>query len=243
MFVILKNKEVISEESEEHQEIRVSDTDFWDVEVRGADEVSENASEELAKEMDDVVTNEATQELRNVSDKVKVTYAKMIGSKIIELDMCYVPNVVCENGSDVVIFDEELLNTSSAKWDLPACGYFVRMKMNSIDLRYNLMRMWGRYSLGKYLLPIMMSIASNSNMKMPMVPGVCWEVMEGRGGVVRNGGVRQKTGEVELQVVAGKTGEQCPFKLGGKRQGTCLGYLHHWSLWLERTITVNPCGL
>nr|GEZ11253.1 hypothetical protein [Tanacetum cinerariifolium] len=26
-----------------------------------------------------------------------------------------------------------------------------------------------------------------------MVPGVCWEVMEGRGGVVRNGGVGQKT--------------------------------------------------
>nr|GEZ80842.1 hypothetical protein [Tanacetum cinerariifolium]GFA09577.1 hypothetical protein [Tanacetum cinerariifolium] len=38
-----------------------------------------------------------------------------------------------------------------------------------------------------------------------MVPGVCWEVMEGRGGVVRNGGVgAENTWEVELQVVAGK---------------------------------------
>nr|GEX74425.1 WD40 repeat-containing protein [Tanacetum cinerariifolium] len=51
-----------------------------------------------------------------------------------------------------------------------------------------------------------------------MVPGACWEVMEGRGGIVRNSGLGQKTGEVELQVVAGKTGEQCLFKLGGKRQ-------------------------
>nr|GFB51476.1 hypothetical protein [Tanacetum cinerariifolium] len=38
----------------------------------------------------------------------------------------------------------------------------------------------------------------------PMVPGVCWEVMEGRGGVVRNGGVGQKTGEEGLVKLAGK---------------------------------------
>nr|GFC57123.1 hypothetical protein [Tanacetum cinerariifolium] len=43
-----------------------------------------------------------------------------------------------------------------------------------------------------------------------MVPGVCWEVMEGRGGVVRsggvvrNGGVGQKTGEEGLVKLAGK---------------------------------------
>nr|GFA56783.1 hypothetical protein [Tanacetum cinerariifolium] len=35
----------------------------------------------------------------------------------------------------------------------------------------------------------------------PMVPGVCWEVMEGRGGVMRNGGVGQKTGEEEQGLI------------------------------------------
>ncbi|GJU91828.1 hypothetical protein Tco_1304251 [Tanacetum coccineum] len=114
-------------------------SDLGDEEVIGADEVSENAGEGLVLERDDGVdgttnengdnncackdsadspveiscTNEATQELSNVSDKVKMTYAKMIGSKNIKLDkkLCYVPTVVCENGSDVVIFDEELVNT------------------------------------------------------------------------------------------------------------------------------------
>nr|GFB66626.1 hypothetical protein [Tanacetum cinerariifolium] len=40
------------------------------------------------------------------------------------------------------------------------------------------------------------------------VLGGCWEVMEGRGGVVRNSGVGQKTGEEVLKVVAGKLDEQ-----------------------------------
>nr|GEX17404.1 aspartyl-tRNA synthetase [Tanacetum cinerariifolium] len=37
-----------------------------------------------------------------------------------------------------------------------------------------------------------------------MMPGVCWEVMEERRGVVRNGGVGQKTGEVGRESLAGK---------------------------------------
>ncbi|GKC67100.1 RNA-directed DNA polymerase, eukaryota, reverse transcriptase zinc-binding domain protein [Tanacetum coccineum] len=158
-----KNKEVRSEESEEHLEIGVLDTDLGDEEVIGAHEVSENAGEGLVLEMDDGAdgttnengdnnctckdsddspveiscTNEATQELSNVSDKVKMTYAKMIGSKNIKLDkkMCYVLTVVCENSFDVVIFDEELVNTGSVKWNLSVSEYFVGMKMNFDELR------------------------------------------------------------------------------------------------------------
>nr|GEZ90315.1 RNA-directed DNA polymerase, eukaryota, reverse transcriptase zinc-binding domain protein [Tanacetum cinerariifolium] len=117
------NNEIRSEESKEQHEIRVLDIDLGDEEVIGADEVSENAGEGLAfadslKKIS--CTNEATQELSNVSDKVKMTYAKVIGLKNIMLDkkLCYVSTIVCENGSDVVIFDEELMNTCSAKWNL-----------------------------------------------------------------------------------------------------------------------------
>ncbi|GJV30375.1 RNA-directed DNA polymerase, eukaryota, reverse transcriptase zinc-binding domain protein [Tanacetum coccineum] len=53
------------------------------------------------------------------------------------------------NGSDVVIFDEELVNTGSAKWNLTVYGYFVGMIMNFTELRYIIMRMWGRYGLGE----------------------------------------------------------------------------------------------
>nr|GFA78099.1 hypothetical protein [Tanacetum cinerariifolium] len=49
----------------------------------------------------------------------------------------------------------------------------------------------------------------------PMVPVVFWEVMEGRGGVVRNGRVGQKTREKWSCRLGGKLGyEQWPFERG-----------------------------
>nr|GFB76102.1 hypothetical protein [Tanacetum cinerariifolium] len=99
---------------------------FWgDEKFMGADEVGKNAFERLVLERDDVADDTRMKmELSNVSDKVKMTYAKMIGSKNIELDkkLCYVLTVVCVNGFDVVIFDEELVNTGSAKWNLTLRG-------------------------------------------------------------------------------------------------------------------------
>nr|GEZ03082.1 hypothetical protein [Tanacetum cinerariifolium] len=135
----------------------------------GADEVGENAFERLVLERDDVADDTRMKmELSNVSDKVKMTYAKMIGSKNIKLDkkLCYVPTVVCVNGFDVVIFDEELVNAGSAKWNLTLRGYFVEIKMNFNELTYKLMRMWTRYGLGEMFATTMMSIALNSNMNM-----------------------------------------------------------------------------
>ncbi|GJZ56713.1 zinc knuckle CX2CX4HX4C containing protein [Tanacetum coccineum] len=59
-------------------------------------------------------------------------------SKPIEID---------ENGNEIVIFDDDLINAGSVKWNLTLCGYFVGHTMNTNELRYNLRRMWSRNGL------------------------------------------------------------------------------------------------
>nr|GEY30284.1 hypothetical protein [Tanacetum cinerariifolium] len=60
-----------------------------------------------------------------------------------------------------------------------------------------------------------------------MVPGVCWEVMEGRGGVVRRWWSRAEMCEVVLQGLAGNGVNRATFEVGGKEIGYCFGYLHN----------------
>ncbi|GJX58288.1 RNA-directed DNA polymerase, eukaryota, reverse transcriptase zinc-binding domain protein [Tanacetum coccineum] len=52
-----------------------------------------------------------------------------------------------EEEREVVIFDEELVVEGSSKWSLTLCGHFVGFKMTYSELRYNLVRMWGKFGL------------------------------------------------------------------------------------------------
>ncbi|GJT26179.1 RNA-directed DNA polymerase, eukaryota, reverse transcriptase zinc-binding domain protein [Tanacetum coccineum] len=139
---------------------------------KGDEEVDERSNNDLVLECDDVTVenrgenrahvseskspttstnNEKAQASSNVSENVKVSYAKMITSNYIEIDkkLCYIPTTIGENSFDVAIFDEELVNSGSSKWKLTGCGYFVGAKMNFYGLRYNLRKMQGRYGLGE----------------------------------------------------------------------------------------------
>nr|GEU29177.1 hypothetical protein [Tanacetum cinerariifolium] len=60
-----------------------------------------------------------------------------------------------------------------------------------------------------------------------MVPGVCWEVMEGRGGVVRRWWSGEEKGEVVLQGLAGNGVNKAMFEVGGKETGYCFRDLHN----------------
>ncbi|GKC34599.1 RNA-directed DNA polymerase, eukaryota, reverse transcriptase zinc-binding domain protein [Tanacetum coccineum] len=92
---------------------------------------------------------EKTQDFCNINGTAKPSYAKVIKLTNTDVDknLCYIPTSMSENGSDVAIFDEEIVNAGSARWNLTVCGYFVGTKMNFYELRYNLRRMWGRYGL------------------------------------------------------------------------------------------------
>lgn len=63
-----------------------------------------------------------------------------------EKKLSLIPTAI-EDGRDVVLFDDEMVNEGSAKWNLNLCGQFVGTKMTYSELKYNLSRMWGRFGL------------------------------------------------------------------------------------------------
>ncbi|GKB02678.1 probable L-cysteine desulfhydrase, chloroplastic [Tanacetum coccineum] len=83
------------------------------------------------------------------STPAKGTYAFMASSNAaLDKTLDFVPTLN-ENGNEFVIFDEELVSNESLKWNLNICGHFVGMKMSYNELRYNLVRMWGKHGLGE----------------------------------------------------------------------------------------------
>ncbi|GKB99287.1 RNA-directed DNA polymerase, eukaryota, reverse transcriptase zinc-binding domain protein [Tanacetum coccineum] len=152
--------------NDEQAEVRVSD--LGEKESKGEEEEVEICNDELVWENHDVTNenggekgdhgegksptvspnNGKTQESSNVSENVKVSYAKMITSNDTKIDktLCYIPTTIGENGSDVAIFDEDLVKSGSAKWNLTVCCYFVGTMMNFYELRYNLRKIFGKQS-------------------------------------------------------------------------------------------------
>ncbi|GJV56808.1 RNA-directed DNA polymerase, eukaryota, reverse transcriptase zinc-binding domain protein [Tanacetum coccineum] len=63
-----------------------------------------------------------------------------------------IPTEVGMDGTEVVIFDDEIVKEGSKKWELIVCGYFMGYKMSYQELRYNLYRMWGKFGL-KHIFP------------------------------------------------------------------------------------------
>ncbi|GJS40033.1 RNA-directed DNA polymerase, eukaryota, reverse transcriptase zinc-binding domain protein [Tanacetum coccineum] len=56
-------------------------------------------------------------------------------------------NNIKDNGDEVVIFDEVIVEEGSKKWINTLCGYFVGCNISPVELRYNIRRMWGKFGL------------------------------------------------------------------------------------------------
>ncbi|PWA40382.1 hypothetical protein CTI12_AA568030 [Artemisia annua] len=85
-------------------------------------------------------TNKASKNTTKVWDN-KVWTDK---SEEFESKLSLIPTAI-EEGRDVVIFDDEMVNEGSVKWNLTLCGQFVGPKMNYLELKYNIGRMWARH--------------------------------------------------------------------------------------------------
>ncbi|GJV54248.1 RNA-directed DNA polymerase, eukaryota, reverse transcriptase zinc-binding domain protein [Tanacetum coccineum] len=105
--------------------------------------VSNNNTEKVSEPEDDVNKNDKDME----SNRYK-TFANMMRSDNDENEnkLNLIPLCV-KDGREVVILDEELVKEGSRKWSLTLCGHFVGYKMTYYELRYNLVRMWGKYGL------------------------------------------------------------------------------------------------
>lgn len=69
--------------------------------------------------------------------------------KAVKLDnsLVVIPTVTCENGDEVVVFDEELVGIGSSKWVNTVCGQFVGCNMSFMEAKYHIRRMWNKYGL------------------------------------------------------------------------------------------------
>ncbi|GJT72703.1 retrovirus-related pol polyprotein from transposon TNT 1-94 [Tanacetum coccineum] len=142
--------------SDEQAEVRVSD--LGEKESKGEEEEVENRNDELVWENHDVTdenggekgdhgkgksptvspNNGKTQESSNVSENVKVSYAKMITSNDTKIDktLCYIPTTIGENGSDVAIFDEDLETMGFGKQSLVSGGRPLLVQKWSPDVSF-----------------------------------------------------------------------------------------------------------
>ncbi|GKD59221.1 zinc knuckle CX2CX4HX4C containing protein [Tanacetum coccineum] len=73
---------------------------------------------------------------------VDIVNASKLDNKLLEI-----PNKVNENESEVVIFDDEIIDLGSEKWNLTVCGQFSGCSMSFNEAMYHLRRMWNRFGL------------------------------------------------------------------------------------------------
>ncbi|GJX39704.1 hypothetical protein Tco_0253007 [Tanacetum coccineum] len=94
--------------------------------------------------MKQVLTNSRTprehKEILEVNDGSKLGTQNNKEEQI-DKNLCFIPIAASDDGNDVIIFDVELAQLGSSKWDLTICGYFVGAKMSYNELRCNLVRM------------------------------------------------------------------------------------------------------
>nr|GEU72557.1 RNA-directed DNA polymerase, eukaryota, reverse transcriptase zinc-binding domain protein [Tanacetum cinerariifolium] len=79
----------------------------------------------------------------------KMSYAKAAYKleNLIDNKLMNVPTDIDELGNEFVVFDEELINDGSRRWQLTLCGFFMLFRMRINELGYNVRRMRSRFRL------------------------------------------------------------------------------------------------
>ncbi|GJZ17124.1 RNA-directed DNA polymerase, eukaryota, reverse transcriptase zinc-binding domain protein [Tanacetum coccineum] len=77
------------------------------------------------------------------------SYANVVTQDVKYADnkLNFIPTEVTEEGCEVVIFDEALVDKGSTQWKLTVCGNFVGYKMSVHEIRYNIRKMWSKWGI------------------------------------------------------------------------------------------------
>ncbi|GKA46942.1 RNA-directed DNA polymerase, eukaryota, reverse transcriptase zinc-binding domain protein [Tanacetum coccineum] len=96
----------------------------------------------------DVVTDTNVDHEEKTEGEVK-SYANDVQKNDNNVDTSfeYKPTEISEDGTEFVIFDEEIVAKGSEKWKLTIRGQFVGCYMYENELRYHIKRMWGKYGV------------------------------------------------------------------------------------------------
>nr|GEY70215.1 RNA-directed DNA polymerase, eukaryota, reverse transcriptase zinc-binding domain protein [Tanacetum cinerariifolium] len=133
------------------EEVRVENVSQTGVNPVLSKEVSaENVSNEesfvgmksdMVNEKENVVNSQKVNSQKGDKEGRKVSYANIMSNNSLDNKLDLIPTETNEDGIEVVVFDEEIVNEGSKKWELTVCGYFTGYKMSYQELRYNLFRM------------------------------------------------------------------------------------------------------
>ncbi|GJZ87267.1 RNA-directed DNA polymerase, eukaryota, reverse transcriptase zinc-binding domain protein [Tanacetum coccineum] len=95
----------------------------------------------------DVMINNSPKQHTDMNRSSKKTYASAAkGSSYFETNkLDCVPIEINEIREEVVIFDDEIVELGSKKWELTLCGHLIGHYMSLPALNYHLRRMWYRY--------------------------------------------------------------------------------------------------
>ncbi|GKC41544.1 RNA-directed DNA polymerase, eukaryota, reverse transcriptase zinc-binding domain protein [Tanacetum coccineum] len=115
----------------------------------GRDQILGNISCNKEDKQEDEPNNTEYNNSDNDAERIgsKKTYASAIkNSGWIESNKLFiVPTGVNEIGDEVVVFDEELVELGSKKWELTLVGQLVGHTMSLPALNYHLRRMWSKF--------------------------------------------------------------------------------------------------
>ncbi|GJV53270.1 RNA-directed DNA polymerase, eukaryota, reverse transcriptase zinc-binding domain protein [Tanacetum coccineum] len=78
-----------------------------------------------------------------------VSYANMVKKDEVPKNLNYIPTLITDVGTEVVIFDDMLVQRGSERWNLIVYGQFVGYDMNIHELRYNIKRMWSKFGVAE----------------------------------------------------------------------------------------------
>nr|GFB16362.1 hypothetical protein [Tanacetum cinerariifolium] len=132
------------------------------VDVEEGECVVQNRGEMMNEQEEDVIMDPGINVSKDSSEDVvdceskkvsvqneehKSSYASMAKSMTYDNKLSHIPTLTNDDGSEFVIFYEEIVQEGSKKWEFTVCGFFVVYRMSVHELRFNLFRMWGRYGL------------------------------------------------------------------------------------------------
>ncbi|GJR56310.1 zinc knuckle CX2CX4HX4C containing protein [Tanacetum coccineum] len=110
---------------------------------------SDRNDDDVYDELGDNKINEYVNKLHknNVNQSNNKSYADVTGENVIDFErkLVVVPTKIDDNGVEVVVFDEVMVEEDSKRWEKTVCAYFVGYGKSVNELRYNLRKMWSRY--------------------------------------------------------------------------------------------------
>lgn len=84
--------------------------------------------------------------MKDVGNKGR-KFVDVVDALKLDNKLIMIPTKIGDNGNEVVVFNDELIELGSNKWSLTVCAKFVGCSMSFNESKYHLRIMWNKYGL------------------------------------------------------------------------------------------------